>query len=74
MGEMISMIAHQWRQPLQAVSILIQKLPLMKMIEGEISDEILNQVVEDIGNQLEYMSKTIDDFRDFLNQIKKKKR
>lgn len=66
MGEMISMIAHQWRQPLQAVSILIQKLPLTKMIDGEISDELLNQVVEDIGNQLDYMSKTIDDFRDFF--------
>lgn len=72
MGEMISMIAHQWRQPLQAVSILIQKLPLMKMIEGEISDEILNQVVDDIGTQLEYMSKTIDDFRDFFKPDKEK--
>lgn len=66
MGEMISMIAHQWRQPLQAVSILIQKLPLNKMLDGEISDELLDQVVEDIGSQLQYMSKTIDDFRDFF--------
>ncbi len=66
MGEMISMIAHQWRQPLQAVSILIQKLPLTKMIEGEISDELLEQVVQKIGIQLDYMSKTIDDFRDFF--------
>lgn len=66
MGEMISMIAHQWRQPLQAVSILIQKLPLNKALEGEISDELLNQVVIDIGSQLDYMSKTIDDFRDFF--------
>jgi PAS domain S-box-containing protein len=66
MGEMISMIAHQWRQPLQAVSILIQKLPLNKMIDGEISDELLDQVVDDVGTQLQYMSKTIDDFRDFF--------
>lgn len=66
MGEMISMIAHQWRQPLQAISILIQKLPLTKLIDGDISDEVLNQVVEDSNKQLEYMSKTIDDFRDFL--------
>ncbi len=72
MGEMISMIAHQWRQPLQAVSILIQKLPLMKMIEGEISDEVLNQVVDDVAVQLEYMSKTIDDFRDFFKPDKEK--
>jgi len=72
MGEMISMIAHQWRQPLQAVSILIQKLPLTKMIDGEISDEVLDQVVDDIGMQLEYMSKTIDDFRDFFKPERNK--
>ena len=66
MGEMISMIAHQWRQPLQAVSILTQKLPLTKSMEGQISDELLEQVVEDIRVQLNYMSKTIDDFRDFF--------
>lgn len=72
MGEMISMIAHQWRQPLQAVSILVQKLPLTKIIEGEISDELLDQVVKDVGTQLEYMSKTIDDFRDFFKPDKEK--
>ncbi len=66
MGEMISMIAHQWRQPLQAVSILTQKLPLTKKIEGKISDELLEQVVDEISSQLDYMSKTIDDFRDFF--------
>jgi PAS domain S-box-containing protein len=66
MGEMISMIAHQWRQPLQAVSILTQKLPISKATEGHISDELLTQVVEDITKQLNYMSKTIDDFRDFF--------
>lgn len=66
MGEMISMIAHQWRQPLQSISILIQKLPLTKMLEGKISDELLNNTVNNISKQLEYMSKTIDDFRDFF--------
>lgn len=72
MGEMISMIAHQWRQPLQAVSVLIQKLPLTKMIDGEITDEVLDGVVEQVGFQLEYMSKTIDDFRDFFKPNKEK--
>ncbi len=66
MGEMISMIAHQWRQPLQAVSILVQKLPLTKMIDGEITDDLVDSVVDDVGKQLQYMSKTIDDFRDFF--------
>ena len=72
MGEMISMIAHQWRQPLQAVSILIQKLPLTKMIDGQISDEMLDDVVFQVTSQLEYMSKTIDDFRDYFKPNKKK--
>ncbi|MDY3199544.1 MAG: PAS domain-containing sensor histidine kinase [Arcobacter sp.] len=72
LGEMISMIAHQWRQPLQAVSILIQKLPLLKELKGEISDEMLNDVVSQVSNQLDYMSKTIDDFRDYFKPNKKK--
>ena len=72
LGEMISMIAHQWRQPLQAVSILIQKLPLLKEIQGEISDEILNDVVLQVTKQLDYMSKTIDDFKDYFKPNKKK--
>jgi PAS domain S-box-containing protein len=74
MGEMISMIAHQWRQPLQAVSILTQKLPLLKMIDGDIKDEILNKVVDDVAIQLDYMSKTIDDFRNFFKPDKNKEK
>lgn len=72
MGEMISMIAHQWRQPLQAVSILIQKLPLIKMVDGNISDEVLENVISQVGTQVDYMSKTIDDFRDYFKPNKKK--
>ncbi len=72
MGEMISMIAHQWRQPLQAVSILIQKLPLLKMVNGDISDEMLEDVVKQVSSQLDYMSKTIDDFRDYFKPNKRK--
>jgi C4-dicarboxylate-specific signal transduction histidine kinase len=57
---------------LQAVSILIQKLPLTKMVEGELSDEFIDKVVDDVGLQLDYMSKTIDDFRDFFKPEKLK--
>ena len=72
MGEMISMIAHQWRQPLQAVSILVQKLPITKMAEGDLSDELIDQTVDAVTLQLDYMSKTIDDFRDFFRPGKGK--
>ena len=74
MGEMISMIAHQWRQPLQAIAILIQKLPLEKLIDGEISDETLEDVVGSIDEQLSYMSKTIEEFRSFFNPSKDKQK
>lgn len=74
MGEMISMIAHQWRQPLQAVSILVQKIPLTKMIEGELNDDFIDKVVDDVSLQLNYMSKTIDDFRDFFKPEKAKQK
>jgi len=66
------MLAHQWRQPLQAIAILIQKLPLEKIIDGEISDETVDNVVSSVDEQLAYMSKTIEDFRSFFNSTKDK--
>jgi PAS domain S-box-containing protein len=72
MGEMIAMLAHQWRQPLQATSMLIQQLTLEKMIDGQVSDETLESVTTNTKKQLEYMSKTIDDFRDYFNPDKNK--
>ena len=66
MGEMISMIAHQWRQPLQAISLLAQKIPITKMLEGDLNDEFIEKTVADILSQLDYMSTTIDDFRNFF--------
>jgi len=74
MGEMISMIAHQWRQPLQAVSIMSQKILINKSLEGEVSEEFLEETITNINTQLDYMSKTIDDFRDFFlpNKVKEK--
>lgn len=74
MGEMISMIAHQWRQPLQAVSLLAQKIPITKMLEEELTDEFIDKTVADIMSQLDYMSRTIDDFRNFFKPDKKKEK
>ncbi len=72
MGEMIAMLAHQWRQPLQATSMLIQQLTLEKMLDGEISDDTLDKVTSGTQKQIDYMSKTIDDFRDFFRPDKNK--
>jgi len=69
---MITMLAHQWRQPLQATAMLIQQLTIEKMIDGQISDETLQKVTDDTQKQLNYMSKTIDEFRDFFKPDKSK--
>ena len=70
--EMITMLAHQWRQPLQATAMLIQQLTIEKIIDGQISDETLQKVTDDTQKQLNYMSKTIDEFRDFFKPDKSK--
>lgn len=70
MGEMISNIAHQWRQPLQSISVLTQKLQIVKMVEGEITNDHLEDMTTKVSEQLEYLTKTIDDFRDFFKPNK----
>jgi PAS domain S-box-containing protein len=71
MGEMISMIAHQWRQPLSAItaaagSIIIKTQ--LKKLDNETAKDLANKI-KDFSQHLSY---TIDDFRDFFkpNKIK----
>ena len=71
MGEMINNIAHQWRQPLNNVGLIIQNLQ-MAYEDGSISQE---EFRSDIGNAMEiimHMSRTIDDFRNFFREDKQK--
>lgn len=69
MGEMISMIAHQWRQPIAVVSMGVNNL--LADIELDMLDEKeLKTIAKDILDQTEYLTKTIDDFRDFFKPEK----
>ena len=70
MGEMINNIAHQWRQPLNLIGLIVQGLPECK----DLSQEELDHEVERIMNVIMYMSQTIDDFRFFFRQDKEKTR
>jgi signal transduction histidine kinase len=72
MGEMINAIAHQWRQPLNALGLLIQDLP-DAMEYKELTPEYLKTMVGDALRQINFMSTTIDDFRDFFKPEKEKK-
>ncbi len=71
MGEMISMIAHQWRQPLSALSTIIQNIHLRHSL-GKLDKEYIDNQ-KDLSNALtEKMSTTIEDFRNFFKPNKEK--
>ncbi|OQX81249.1 MAG: hypothetical protein B6D64_02220 [Bacteroidetes bacterium 4484_276] len=73
MGEMIGNIAHQWRQPLNDIGLYVQNIQ-DKYEYGELSEDALAQTVEKTMDKLEYMSQTIDDFRNFFRSDKNKKK
>jgi PAS domain S-box-containing protein len=66
MGEMIGAIAHQWKQPLSGISIIAQDLE-EAWDYGELNKEYLKESVRKILNQIDFMSETISDFRNFLH-------
>ena len=74
MGEMMSMIAHQWRQPLSTVTLQISNLQFDKMLGKEVSDEKLEKTLNEISSALVYLSETVDDFQTYFhpNKIKSK--
>ncbi|MCX7821044.1 MAG: PAS domain-containing sensor histidine kinase, partial [Brevinematales bacterium] len=65
MGEMLGNIAHQWRQPLNAVGILIQNLHF-NYKNGRLNQEYFERTVSRTMDLLKHMSSTIDDFRNFF--------
>lgn len=71
MGEMISNIAHQWRQPLNVLSLLFQKLEILDNAD-RLSTEQLHQTVAKGVGVVNKMSSTIDDFRYFFQPNKAK--
>ena len=73
MGEMISMIAHQWRQPISVISMDANNI-LVDIALESLDEVSLQKDVEDIVKQTQHLSKTIDDFRDFFKPNKLKNR
>jgi PAS domain S-box-containing protein len=65
MGEMIGNIAHQWRQPLSAISAAATGIKIEKEY-GYLTDEGFYKSCDAINNNAQYLSKTIDDFRNFI--------
>lgn len=66
MGYVLEMIAHKWRQPLNAISLSVQKLTDSWEF-GEINEELLNRSTLGIMEHVNLLSQTIDDYRSFIN-------
>ncbi|RYA24731.1 hypothetical protein CRU96_00975 [Malaciobacter halophilus] len=71
MGEMIGSIAHQWRQPLTQLSSVLVLVEL-KYERGKLTLKELRESIHQSQEQIEFMSKTIDDFRNFFKPNKQK--
>lgn len=69
LGEMIEQIAHQWRQPLNTLALLNQDL-YVKYKLGQCNDEVFENSHSRFDEYLQYMSKTIDDFRNYYRMDK----
>lgn len=71
MGEMIGHIAHQWRQPLSSISTSATGMKLQKEL-NILEDKNLIDGLEQINKSVQYLSQTIDDFRNFYKPNKNK--
>ncbi|GFO57292.1 hypothetical protein GMSM_42990 [Geomonas sp. Red276] len=71
MGEMIGNIAHQWRQPLNSLSLLVQK-PSLFLALDETDQLFLEENTRKSLEVIKHMSRTIDDFRNFFRPNKDK--
>ncbi|WP_419763763.1 MAG: c-type heme family protein [Arcobacter sp.] len=71
LGEMIGNIAHQWRQPISAVSAIMMNIKWTAISEG-MNKEFIDDRMKEANEQLGYMSQTIDDFRNFFKPNKEK--
>ncbi|MCD8213805.1 MAG: PAS domain S-box protein [Campylobacter sp.] len=71
MGEMLNMIAHQWRQPLGAISATTSFLSTSLMLNDFDKSSFLNEI-DKIEKYAKHLSDTIDDFRNFFKLTKNK--
>lgn len=71
MGDMVAAIAHQWNEPLVELSAQVQDIALSYQL-NELKNIQMEEFVKDSMVQIQYMSKTLSDFRNFLKPSTKK--
>jgi len=70
MGEMISMIAHQWRQPLNTITLQISNLQIRQMMGTKLDAEDMSKTLDSISETIIYLSDTVDDFQTYFTPNK----
>lgn len=70
MGDMLGAIAHQWRQPLNSIGLIMQDL-VSAFNHSELNKEYIKTSEKGVMEQLQFMSQTIDAFRNFFVDEKK---
>jgi len=73
MGEMIAMIAHQWRQPLTAISSTSHSIYIKASLDKLNNDDAI-RLAKQISEYTHHLSGTIDDFRNFFKSNKDKRK
>ncbi|MDD5160087.1 MAG: MASE3 domain-containing protein [Sulfuricurvum sp.] len=71
MGEMISMIAHQWRQPLAIINAITSQMRLQELMKDENNIHLIDNLKK-IEEQSTHLSQTISAYRDFFRPDKPK--
>lgn len=70
MGEMISMIAHQWRQPLSTITLQIADYQFKQLMLKDKKVREIDKTLDEISNTIIYLSETIDDFQTYFQPDK----
>ncbi len=70
LGGMIAAISHQWRQPLNSLSIMVGNLLQFKQM-GHLTDEIFEENLKHSMVNIHYLADTIETFRNFYKTSKK---
>ena len=71
MGEMLSMIAHQWRQPLTSIGAIAVNTK-NRLVLNKTDKEMIIESMKKIQDHVNYLSHTINDFRTFFKPDKVK--
>ncbi len=71
MGEMLSMISHQWRQPLNQLNSIMMELET-RVLFGKTTEKFLISCVEDATKIIQFMSSSMEDFKNFYKPKKEK--